>query len=92
MVGHQAIRPHRDALFAALNARQIALEFVNGIAEEDFLAPVAALRHMMRQAGENEAGDAGRGSAWARGRRCARLDSTGVKQSVIVTTVTTSPA
>ena len=66
MVGHQAIRPHRDALFAALNAQQIALEFVIGIAEEDFLAPVAALRHMMRQAGENEAGDAGRGSAWAR--------------------------
>jgi hypothetical protein len=35
------------------------IELVVVVAEEHPLAPVAALRDMMRQAGDNKAGDAG---------------------------------
>jgi hypothetical protein len=34
MVGHQAVTPHRDAVFAALMSEEIAVEFVVGVAEK----------------------------------------------------------
>ena len=59
MVGHQAIGPARDALLAALARQQTAIERIVVVAEEHALAPVAALGDMMRQAGDDETGDAG---------------------------------
>ena len=59
MVGHQAISPHRDARLAAALSQQIAVERVVGIAEEPARAAVAALRGVVRQAGDDDAGETG---------------------------------
>src|SRR5712691_11449449 len=72
VLGHQAIGPDRDAVLAALARHEIAIELVVAVAKEHPLAPVAALRHMMGQAGDDEAGDAGHGEASSdQGRRRA---------------------
>ena len=78
VVGHQAIGPDGDALLAALARQEVAIEFVVLVGEKHPLAPIAALRHMMRKAGDNEAGDAGH--AGARGSEtAARIDRLGVE-------------
>ena len=59
VVGHQTIGPDRDALFAALDRQDIAIERIVVVAKEDALAPVAALRDVMGKAGDDELGDAG---------------------------------
>jgi hypothetical protein len=51
VVGHQAVGPHRDARRPAALRQQRAICGVVVVVEEDLLAPVAALRHMMRDAG-----------------------------------------
>ena len=47
VVGHQAIGPNFDRLLAAALGEQVAIKRVVGWLEEDLLAPVAALRHVM---------------------------------------------
>jgi hypothetical protein len=59
VVGHQALAPHRHAMFSAFHGQEIAIKLVIGVAEENRLAAIAALRDMMRQSGNDEAGDAG---------------------------------
>ena len=59
VVGHQAIRPHRDAGLAATLGQQIAVKRIVAILEENLLPPVATLGDMMRQTGHDDAGEAG---------------------------------
>jgi len=59
VIGHQAIGPDSDAMLTALLAREIAVEFIVGVGEEHGFAPISALRYMVRQAGNDETGDAG---------------------------------
>ena len=75
VVGHQAIGPDLDAEATAGFGEPIAIERIVAVLEKDALAPVAALGHMMRQAGDDDAGDAGHGRRLARMRQ---LVNTGV--------------
>ena len=49
---------------AAGSREQVAVELVVGGLEEDGLAPIATLRDMMRQAGNDDAGNASNASSW----------------------------
>jgi len=49
-------------VLAALARKQVAIELVVVVGEEHPLAPIPPLRDVMRQSGNNEAGDAGRGA------------------------------
>jgi hypothetical protein len=58
VVGHQAIGPDLNPCPARGIGQQIEVQFVVAILEEGLLAAVAALRHMMRDAGQYDAGKA----------------------------------
>jgi hypothetical protein len=58
MVGHQAVGPDLDRSFAAALGKQIAVEGVIGRFEEDRLAAIAALGHVMRKSRGNDAAEA----------------------------------
>ena len=49
MVGHQAVGPHRDLGLQRLLGQQVEVDLMVAILKEDGLAPVAALRDMMRK-------------------------------------------
>jgi hypothetical protein len=66
VIGHLAIGPDLDAEPPAGFAKPIAIERVIAVLEEYALAPVAALGDMMRQPGNDDAGDAGHRRAIAR--------------------------
>jgi hypothetical protein len=53
MVGHQAVGPDLDAALAGLFGQQVAVDLLIPILEEDRLAPVAALGHVVRKAGDD---------------------------------------
>ncbi len=59
VVGHLAIGPDLDAEATAGPSEPIAIERIVAVLEKDALAPVAPLGHMMRQARDDDAGDAG---------------------------------
>ncbi len=59
MVGHLAIGPDLDAEATAGPGEPMAIERIVAVLEKDALAPVAPLGHTMRQAGDDDAGDAG---------------------------------
>ena len=59
MVGHQAPGPHLDLGRAAVLRQQIAVERVILVAEKGARAAVAALGDMMRNAGDDDAGETG---------------------------------
>src|ERR1044072_7185530 len=50
-------RPYLDRGLAAALGQEIAIESVVGRFEEDLMAPITALRHMMGEAGYNNAAD-----------------------------------
>ena len=50
-------------MLAALLGEEIAIELIIRVREEHGLAPVSPLRDVVGQAGDDEAGDAGHGSA-----------------------------
>jgi hypothetical protein len=58
VVGHKAIGPDRDAMAGAGISLQIEIEHIIPILEEGPLAPVSPLRHMMRDIGNDHAGQA----------------------------------
>ena len=49
MVGHQAVGPNRYLRLRGLLGQQIQIDFLVAVLKEDRLAPVAALRDMMRK-------------------------------------------
>ena len=57
MIGHQAqaIRPNRNAGLQRLLGQQIEINFVVAVFKKDRLAPIATLRHMMRQPRDRDA-------------------------------------
>jgi len=59
VVGHQAIGEDRDVMVVAVGLQPIEIDAATGVGEENALAAVAALGHVMRQAGKDSAGDAG---------------------------------
>ena len=59
VVGHQAPRPHLDVGLAAVLRQEIAVERVVLVGEEGARAAVATLRDMVRDAGDDDAGEAG---------------------------------
>jgi hypothetical protein len=59
VVGHEAIGPHRDARLAVALGQEIAVEGVVAVREEHALTPIALPRDMMRQAGNDDAAEAG---------------------------------
>ncbi len=54
-IGHQAITPDLDLRSRRRLCEQVEIQRVFAILEEGRLAPVAALRHVMREAGDDEA-------------------------------------
>jgi hypothetical protein len=58
MIGHQDPRPDFDIRGAAGLGQQIAIERVIGLAEKCLRAPIAALGHVVRDAGNNESREA----------------------------------
>src|SRR5207302_442276 len=58
VVGHEAIGPHRDAGRSATLGQDVAEERVVALLEEHPLAAVTPLRHMVREAGNNDAAKA----------------------------------
>ena len=59
MVGHEAIRPHRDAGLGGALGEQVAIQCVVAVLEEDFLPPVATLGDMVGMVGHDDAGETG---------------------------------
>jgi hypothetical protein len=59
MVGHQTIASNGEALFSRLFGDGVAIKFSIGVAEEHPFPRIAAWSEMMRQAGDDEAGNAG---------------------------------
>jgi hypothetical protein len=59
MIGHQAVAPDLGLRLVRSRGEQIAIEGIIAFFEEGPLALIAALRHMMRDAGQNEARKAG---------------------------------
>jgi hypothetical protein len=57
MVGHQAPGPHLDVGLAAVLRQEIAVERIILPAEEGARAAVAALRDMVRDTGDDDAGE-----------------------------------
>jgi hypothetical protein len=58
MVRHQAPGPARYTIRSTACRQQIAVKRIVALLVKDGFTPVAALRHMMRQSGNREAGDA----------------------------------
>ncbi len=58
-VRHPAPCPNLDAGGPAMLAEQVAIEGVVGVGEERARAAIAALGDVMRQAGDDDAGEAG---------------------------------
>jgi len=61
MVGHQAIAPDLDMRPPAGFGRQVQIELIIPTLEEHLLAAVAALGHMVGDAGQDEARKTGHG-------------------------------
>ena len=57
VVGHQATGPHLDRRLAAALGEQVAVKRLVGRLEEDLPAPVAALRHVMGKAWNDDTAD-----------------------------------
>src|SRR5271170_6540136 len=83
MVRHQHVGPDRHGGLISSFTQQVAIEPIIVIAEEHALAPIAALRDVMRQVRNDVAGDAGhlRPQDWA-GE--ASYEQSGNKASVTV--------
>jgi hypothetical protein len=66
VIWHQAICPDLHAQPAGILGEQTAINLLIAGFEKDRPAPVAALRHMMRQSWNDDAGKAGHGiAAWS---------------------------
>lgn len=61
VVGHQAIGPDLGACPLGRLGQQVQIERIIALFEESLLPAVAALRHMMRQSGNDETGEASHG-------------------------------
>ena len=59
VVGRQAVGPDFDAATFDLFGQQIAVHVLIAVLEEDRLAPIAPLRHMVRDARNNDPGQTG---------------------------------
>ena len=59
VVGHQAPRPHFDIGGATMLGKEIAVERIVAVGEEGACSAIAALGDMMRQAGNDDAGETG---------------------------------
>jgi metallophosphoesterase superfamily enzyme len=59
VIGHQHPAPHFDARRRRMNLQQRLVQAEVGRRKESLLPTIAALRHMMRNAGNDEAGEAG---------------------------------
>lgn len=66
MVGHQAPGEAAHVLAGAGGRRQIHIGRIVGVLEECVLAAVAALRHVVGDAGNDDRCETGHGSAWWR--------------------------
>ncbi len=64
VVGHQAPSPHLDAGGAAVLRQQIAVESI--VVDEGSRAAIAALRDMVRNAGDDDTGEANHPARWPR--------------------------
>ena len=60
VVGHQAIGPDRHPRSRRRVGQQVEVEFVVAVLEEHLLAAIAALRHVVLDARQDEAGKTGR--------------------------------
>ena len=58
VIGHQAIGPDLNAAPADLFGEQVTINLLVAVLEEDRLAPIAPLGHMVRQSGNDHAGEA----------------------------------
>lgn len=65
VVGHQAVCPDLDARLQSLFGEQIEVDFVVAIVKEDGLAPVAALRDMVRKPRYDDASESRHGKTIA---------------------------
>ena len=59
VIGHQTTGPDLNPYLARLFREQIEIDFMVPVLEEDRLAPVSPLGHMMREAGKHPAGKTG---------------------------------
>ncbi len=66
VIGHEAIGPAGDAKTAARLGQPVAIERIIVGFEEYFLTPVATLGDVMRQTGNDDAGDADHDKSWHR--------------------------
>lgn len=66
VVGHQTPGPDGDRMSAHLLGQHVAVDVLVAVLEKDRLAPVAPRGHMMRKAGNDDAGEARHGGDIAR--------------------------
>ena len=68
VIGHQAVSPHLHPGFAHLLRQKVEIDLLVAVLEEDRLAPIASLRHVVRQARNDDASEARHADSLA-GRR-----------------------
>ncbi len=59
VIGHQTVRPDLDASFPGLLGKEAAIDLLVAVFEEDRLPAIAALRHVMRAVGNDDASETG---------------------------------
>ena len=73
VIGHQAVGPDVRPGAPRRLREQIAVELIIAVFEEGLLAAVAALGHVVRQAGQNEARETDHGGQPMRARLISKL-------------------
>lgn len=73
MIGHQAIGPYLDMRPTRRFSEQVEIEGVVALFEERLLAAVTALRHMMRDARQDQAREASHDDRISRLRKLSNL-------------------
>jgi hypothetical protein len=63
VIGHQAVRPNLDASFPGLFGQEATIDVLVAVFEGDRLSSIAALRHMLRAVGNDDAGETGHARA-----------------------------
>lgn len=59
VIGHQTVGPNLDAAFPGLFGQEAAINVLVAVLEEDRLAAIAALRHVMGATGYDDASETG---------------------------------
>lgn len=92
MVGHQAIAPQLRRRLGRRLGHEVAVERIVAVLEENRRAPVATLRHVIGNAGQNEPGKTGHGDASTDYVHLVRWHRNASSASIVICSVILPPS